>query len=110
MGDSRRRSSKIRRRLAGALLAVAILLGLDLSRAPGSQLSAKALLLSIDLYQATLSPWMPRTGVHCRFEPSCSRYAEGVIRKHGALIGSAKTVWRILRCGPWTEMGTHDPA
>ncbi len=110
MEGSRRRSPAFRRRLAGALLIAAILLGLDLSRAPGSQLSAKALLLSIDLYQATLSPLVPRTGVYCRFEPSCSRYAEGVIRQHGALIGSAKTVWRILRCGPWTEMGTDDPA
>ncbi len=98
-----------RRRLAGALLAVVLLLGLDLSRSSGSQLSARVLLLGIDGYQATLSPLISRSGVHCRFEPSCSRYAEGVIRRHGTLIGSAKTVWRILRCGPWTEMGTADP-
>ena len=104
MGSSRRR-----RRLAGVLLAAAVVLGLDLSRAPGSQWTARTLLLGIDLYQATLSPLMPRAGVHCRFEPSCSLYAEGVLRRHGTLVGSAKTVWRILRCAPWTEKGTVDP-
>ena len=104
MGSSRRR-----RWLAGALLATAVFLRLDLSQAPGRQLTARALLLSIDLYQATLSPLMPRAGVHCRFEPSCSHYAEGAIRRHGTLVGSAKAAWRILRCGPWTEQGTADP-
>jgi uncharacterized protein len=47
--------------------------------------------------------------VRCRFEPSCSRYAEGAIRKDGALVGAARATWRVLRCGPWTEAGTYDP-
>jgi uncharacterized protein len=89
----------------GALLAV----GLDLSRAPEGQLSARFLLGAIDLYQATLSPRLGDLGVRCRFKPSCSHYGEGAIRKYGAWTGSWKTTWRILRCGPWTPAGTSDP-
>ena len=95
-----------RRRWIGAGLALALVLGFELSRAPERQLSARALLAGIDVYQAVLSPL---AGARCRFVPTCSRYGEEAIRRHGALIGSAKTAWRILRCGPWTEMGTADP-
>lgn len=91
---------------AGLLL---VLLALDLARAPERQLGARALLASIDLYQATLSPLLARSGARCRFEPSCSRYAEGAIRQDGALVGTARATWRVLRCGPWSEAGTVDP-
>ena len=98
-----------RRRLAGAALALLALLALDLARPPASQASARALLGAIHLYQATLSPRMPALGIGCRFRPSCSRYAEGAVRKRGALVGSALAVGRVLRCGPWTPAGTFDP-
>lgn len=90
------------------LAAVLLLLAFDLSRPAGSQVTARALTGAIDLYQATLSPLMPRIGVQCRFRPSCSRYAEAAIHKHGALRGTAKAAWRIARCGPWTPAGTVD--
>jgi hypothetical protein len=89
-----------------ALLA---LLGFDLSRPPRRQFSAGVLLGAIDLYQATLSPRMPAFGVQCRFQPTCSRYAEGAIRKHGALRGTWRAMVRLARCGPWTPAGTVDP-
>ena len=98
-----------RRRWIGAGIALALILALDLCRAPERQLSARALLAGIDLYQAVLSPLGEKAGARCRFVPTCSRYAEGVIRRHGALVGSARAAWRVLRCGPWTEMGTVDP-
>lgn len=90
-------------------LGVLLLLALDLARAPADQLSARALLGGIHLYQATLSQLMPRAGVRCRFHPTCSHYGEGAIRKRGALVGSLKAAWRIARCGPWTPQGTVDP-
>lgn len=86
-----------------------LLLGLDLGRAPQRQVSARVLIAGIDLYQATLSKLMPAAGVQCRFQPTCSHYAEGSIRKHGALKGTGKAIWRLLRCGPWTEKGTIEP-
>ncbi len=85
------------------------MLATDLARPPAAQLSARAMLAAIDLYQAALSPRVDRLGVSCRFEPSCSHYGEAVIRRHGALAGGAKAAWRILRCGPWTSGGTQDP-
>lgn len=86
-----------------------LVLGLDMSRAPEAQVSARVLIAGIDLYQATLSKLMPVAGVKCRFQPTCSHYAEGSIRKYGALKGTGKAAWRLLRCAPWTEKGTIDP-
>ncbi len=101
--------SRRKRYWTGAAVAAALLLGLDLSRPPERQASASVLLFGIDAYQATLSKLMPTLGVRCRFQPTCSRYAEGAIRRHGALAGSGRAFWRLLRCGPWTERGTVDP-
>ncbi|MDP9340972.1 MAG: membrane protein insertion efficiency factor YidD [Actinomycetota bacterium] len=61
---------------------------------------------SIRLYRATLSGVL---GGQCRFEPSCSVYAEQAVRNRGALAGSALAVWRIVRCSPLSRGGV-DPA
>lgn len=84
-------------------------LGWDLVRPPADQWSARALLAGIDLYQATASRAMPVVGVRCRFEPTCSHYAEASIRERGALMGAARALRRLARCGPWTPAGTVDP-
>ena len=96
-------------RWLGAALVVVLALGADLSRAPESQRSAKALLGAIDLYQATLSRALGAAGARCRFEPTCSHYGEAAIRKYGALKGTGLALARIARCGPWTPAGTYDP-
>lgn len=85
-----------------------VLLGADLSRAADRQVSARLLTTGIHVYQHTLGPLMPVVGVQCRFTPTCSHYADAVIQKHGALTGSWMTLKRLLRCGPWTAMGTVD--
>ena len=64
-----------------------------------------ALVACIRLYRLTLSGWI---GGQCRFYPSCSHYAEGAIRTHGAIRGSLMAAWRIVRCGPFTPGGV-DP-
>jgi putative membrane protein insertion efficiency factor len=81
----------------------------DLRRAPASQFITGALLAGVHLYQATLSPLYTRVGVRCRFTPSCSHYGEAVIRDFGAVRGGWMAMKRVLRCGPWTAMGTVDP-
>jgi len=90
---------------AGVVLA---LLAVDFSLPPERQVSARLLVGSIHLYQATLSPFLGKAGVRCRFQPTCSHYGEMAIRKYGTLEGTLKTVWRIARCGPWTPAGTID--
>jgi putative membrane protein insertion efficiency factor len=99
-----------RRWRALAVLAVClVLVGFDVSRAPGQQITARVLRAGIHLYQHTASPVLSAMGARCRFEPSCSHYADAVIARHGALEGSWLTVRRIARCGPWTPAGTIDP-
>ncbi len=62
----------------------------------------------IHLYQRTLSPIAAHIGLRCRFTPTCSRYAEIVIARDGAIRGGWKAIRRIARCGPWTAVGTVD--
>jgi uncharacterized protein len=66
---------------------------------------AGLLILAIRAYQVTLSPLI---GPVCRFEPSCSRYMIGAIRKYGVLKGVWKGARRILKCHPW-HPGGYDP-
>jgi putative membrane protein insertion efficiency factor len=101
----------VSRKKKAAIVALVLLLPLafDLSRPPASQASARVLLGMIDVYQATFSILNRKAGVRCRFQPTCSHYAEGAIRKYGALKGTGLAAWRVLRCGPWTPAGTVDP-
>ena len=62
-------------------------------------------LLAIRLYQIFLSPFLGR---NCRFEPSCSHYAQDAFRTHGFFRGMYLTIYRILRCNPWCKAG-YDP-
>ena len=45
----------------------------------------------------------------CRYEPSCSHYAEAAIRARGAAVGSALAAWRVLRCNPFSRGGRDEP-
>lgn len=66
----------------------------------------KLLIFAIRAYQKTISPMLP---VACKYMPSCSQYAIDSLEKHGALRGSMKATWRILRCNPFSR-GGYDPA
>ena len=65
----------------------------------------KILLGMIRFYQIYISPYK---GTKCPYFPSCSGYGVEAIKKHGALIGSVLTAWRILRCNPFSN-GGYDP-
>jgi putative membrane protein insertion efficiency factor len=56
----------------------------------------------IRVYRWFLSPLL---GPSCRFEPSCSVYAEEAIRLHGGLRGSWLTLKRLGRCHPFCQGG-----
>ncbi len=67
---------------------------------------ARSVLLALlAVYRAAISPLL---GERCRFYPSCAAYAVEAIRTHGAVKGSALSMWRLLRCNPLTRGGT-DP-
>lgn len=57
------------------------------------------------LYRTVISPLL---GANCRFEPSCSAYAEEALRTHGGLKGGWLALKRISRCHPWGGSG-YDP-
>jgi len=63
------------------------------------------LILPVRFYQIVLGPMLPKM---CRYHPSCSVYFVEAVRKHGPCVGCAKGIWRICRCGPWTQ-GGYDP-
>lgn len=67
-----------------------------------------AAILSIHAYQRVLAPAADRFGMRCRFTPSCSRYAEVVIRRDGVARGGWAALKRIARCNPLTPPGTRD--
>ena len=61
--------------------------------------------LPIRVYRRWISPWTPPS---CRFRPTCSAYGEAAVLRHGILKGSLLTLWRILRCQPFSRGGA-DP-
>ncbi|TMC52211.1 MAG: membrane protein insertion efficiency factor YidD [Chloroflexi bacterium] len=62
-------------------------------------------LVSIRLYQMTLSQILPST---CRFTPSCSQYGYEAIQKYGLWHGGWLALKRIGRCHPLNP-GGYDP-
>jgi len=53
-------------------------------------------------YRALLSPVL---GPACRFEPTCSVYAEEAVKRFGVIRGGALAARRILRCHPFAGAG-----
>lgn len=50
----------------------------------------------------------PILGSGCRFEPSCSRFTEAAIARHGLMRGSLLGARRLVRCHPF-HAGGFDP-
>ena len=65
---------------------------------------ANLLIKLIHLYQKIPGPWHNA----CKFKPTCSEYAIQALETHGAFKGSLLTIWRILRCNPFSK-GGFDP-
>lgn len=71
------------------------------------------IITAIQWYQKILSPdhsWLRARFPYgyCRFHPTCSNYGIQAVEKYGALWGSAKAAWRIVRCNPFND-GGYDP-
>ena len=60
----------------------------------------------VRFHQWTIGPMLGR---RCRFEPSCSEYFIGSVRKYGAIRGPLRGIWRICRCNPWNPGGDDPP-
>jgi uncharacterized protein len=72
---------------------------------------SRLLILVFRLVRLTLTPFAAMTSVtprSCKFEPTCSHYAEQAVRELGPARGLLKAAWRLLRCNPWSK-GGYDP-
>jgi len=48
------------------------------------------------------------TNPTCRYHPTCSSYSKEAYTKHNFFYASILSVWRILRCNPFSK-GGYDP-
>lgn len=64
------------------------------------------LILFVKFYKKFLSPL--KGNATCKYYPTCSSYAIEALEVHGVIKGSLLTIWRILRCNPFSK-GGYDP-
>lgn len=65
----------------------------------------RPLIWLIKFYRKRISPNTPPS---CKFTPTCSQYGLEAIERFGAFKGGFMTLWRILRCNPFSK-GGYDP-
>lgn len=65
----------------------------------------RPLIWLIKFYRKYISPKTPPS---CKFTPTCSQYGLEAIERFGAIKGGFMTLWRILRCNPFSR-GGYDP-
>jgi uncharacterized protein len=76
-----------------------------------SRLFSRILILILRVGRIALTPFVAMTSITprvCKYEPTCSHYAEQAIRTHGPVRGMLMAGWRVLRCNPWSR-GGYDP-
>ena len=71
----------------------------------GRAIGAWLLLALVSFYRIFLSHFF---GGACKFHPSCSKYAQEAIARHGARRGVVLALKRLGRCRPFTK-GGFDP-
>ncbi|HIQ81308.1 MAG TPA: membrane protein insertion efficiency factor YidD [Candidatus Scatavimonas merdigallinarum] len=65
----------------------------------------RPLIWLIKFYKKAISP---HTRPSCKYYPTCSQYGLEAIERFGAFKGGCMTIWRILRCNPFSK-GGYDP-
>lgn len=70
------------------------------------KLIREAFLLPVKAYRKYLSPL--KSTPTCRFTPTCSQYAIDAVREWGIVAGTVLTIFRIVRCNPFSK-GGEDP-
>ena len=66
----------------------------------------RILIKLIEFYRAYL--YGLKAAPTCKYYPTCSQYAIEALEKYGVFKGGLLTVWRILRCNPFSK-GGYDP-
>lgn len=66
----------------------------------------KIMIFLIGLYRKYISPVLGPN--KCRYNPTCSQYAIDAYNKHNFFKATFMTIWRIMRCNPFSK-GGYDP-
>jgi len=74
-------------------------------REDGGWFLYKILIFIIQLITSLKNYFFPS---QCKFIPSCSCYTQQAIIKYGVFKGILKSLWRIIRCNPFSR-GGFDP-
>jgi len=100
-----------KKKLKLILLLVLSLTGLgfvcDVSRRPDQQMTARAYVGCVHVYQAIGRPLL-KGRVACRFRPTCSDYSIAAVQHHGIVRGLGLTYRRLRSCTNSVPMGTID--
>ena len=64
-------------------------------------------LAPLRFYSRFVSPGLPR---RCKYEPTCSAYAQDAVRELGIVRGTVVAGCRLLRCNPWSHGGVDHVA
>jgi putative membrane protein insertion efficiency factor len=75
------------------------------TRDPAGLTGRRVVALLPRAYRLLVSPWLPPA---CRYEPTCSRYAEEALLRHGVVRGIWLALRRVARCHPFGGSG-YDP-
>ena len=67
---------------------------------------ARLFRFAIKVYSYIVSPFLGR---NCRYQPTCSCYADQAIEQHGVIKGLILSIGRISRCHPWSKRPHLDP-
>jgi hypothetical protein len=66
----------------------------------------RLLLATLAFYRRWLSPAIHAVSPGgCRYQPTCSEYAQIAIATHGPVRGAALALFRLLRCHPFARGG-----
>jgi putative membrane protein insertion efficiency factor len=68
-------------------------------------LPRNAFLLFIMGWRKAVSPLY---GDVCRYYPTCSSYGLQQVQQRGLILGAVLTLWRILRCNPFSAGGIDE--
>ncbi len=64
----------------------------------------RLIIAAINKYQQATNHTAPT----CRYTPTCSTYAKTAFQRHNVFKAAVLSMWRILRCNPFSKGGV-DP-
>ncbi len=91
-----------------AVVAFSVLALVDTHRDPSRQLTGRAWIASVRVYQRFASPQLA-AHIRCRYQPTCSEYSIGAVARHGIAAGLLMTWRRVRSCTESVPFGTADP-